>query len=43
MYKKNNKIKIQVVTVKSTPKDNRLEKDKPKKSTLKYIDLDSII
>lgn len=29
--------------VKGSPKDNRLEKDKPKKATLKYIDLNSIL
>lgn len=33
----------QIKTVFGTPTDNRLEKDKPKKPTLKYIDLDSII
>lgn len=42
MYR-SNKTKTLIITVKGSPKDNRLEKDKPKKVTLKYIDLNSIL
>ena len=41
LQKFNQKQEVKIVT--GSHKDNRLEKDKPKKATLKYIDLNSIL